>query len=57
VHVLESDTHMKGHPWLHKVLIGLIEQKLILLDTITDLFLIKTVKTYSKTKVSIDFPA
>jgi hypothetical protein len=56
VHVLESDTHMEGHPWLHKVLIGLVEQKLILLDTISDLFLIKTIKTYSKTKVSIDFP-
>jgi hypothetical protein len=41
---------------LHYVLIGLIEQKLILLDTISDLFMIKTIKAYSKTEVSIDFP-
>lgn len=41
---------------MHYVLIGLIEQKLILLDTISDLFMIKTIKAYSKTEVSIDFP-
>lgn len=48
---------MEGHPWLHDVLVGLVEQQLILLDTITDLFKIKTIsETYSKTEGGVDFP-
>ena len=47
---------MECHPWLHKVLICLVEQKLILLDAISDLFMIKTINTYSKPEVGIDFP-